>query len=78
MVMNSLDEEPLRKSRFLTTEEVAARLRQKPRTITWWATVYQNSGGAQGIRGVKFGRRWLFDEADILALIGKRSGEKTA
>ena len=35
--------------KFLTTEEVAELLRQKPRTITAWANAYVESGGTEGI-----------------------------
>jgi len=74
--MNSFDNKP--KSKFLTTEEAAALLRQKPRTITSWAMSYQDTGGKEGLPGVKLGRRWLFDETEIMAYIEKRAGQKTA
>jgi hypothetical protein len=66
--MNPSDDKPLQKTRFLTTEEAAALLRQSQRTISAWAIAYQKSGGKEGIQGVKLGRRWLFDHAEIMAL----------
>jgi Helix-turn-helix domain len=61
------------KKKFLTAEETATLLRQKPRTITAWANMYQETGGGEGLPGIKLGRRWLFDEAVILEMIEKRS-----
>jgi hypothetical protein len=61
------------KKKLLTTEETATLLRQKPRTITAWANMFDESGGGEGLPGIKFGRRWLFDEAVILAMIEKKS-----
>lgn len=62
--------------KYLTTEEVAEKLRQKPRTIANWAQIYEDSGGKEGIPGIKFGRRWLFDEADIKAYIDRKKEER--
>jgi hypothetical protein len=62
---------------FLTTEEVARRLRQKPRTITEWACSYAESGGSEGIPGTKIGRRWLFDEAMIDDLLDSKRHVQT-
>ena len=59
--------------KFLTADEVAVLLRQKPRTITSWAVAYQESGGSEGLPGCKVGRRWFFDEAVIMDIIQKRS-----
>jgi excisionase family DNA binding protein len=52
--------------KFLTTEEVAVLLRQKPRTITEWAKAYEESGGGEGLPAHRMGRRWLFVEAEIM------------
>jgi transposase len=60
------------KRKYLTTEEVAAILRQKPRTITAWANAYKESGGKEGLCGYRPGRKWLFDEADVTAMMEKK------
>ncbi|MFG2670525.1 helix-turn-helix transcriptional regulator [Streptomyces sp. NPDC048445] len=45
--------------RFLTTEEVAARYRTSPTTISWWRrTKY-------GPKGIKVGRRVLYPQTEI-------------
>jgi len=75
--MTSFDKNAQQKRRFLTTLETAMLLRQSPRTITSWAITWQETGGAQGIRGIKLGRKWLFDEADILALIDPKRESRT-
>ena len=58
--------------KFLTTEEVAELLRQKPRTITAWANAYVESGGTEGIPAHRKGRRWLFVESEVLASVDKK------
>ncbi|MET8401424.1 helix-turn-helix domain-containing protein [Streptomyces sp900116325] len=45
--------------RFLTTEEVAARYRTSPTTVSWW----RRQG--YGPKGIKVGRRVLYPEAEI-------------
>ncbi len=62
---------------FLTTEEVARRLRQSARTITAWACSWAESGGLEGIPGTRIGRRWLFDEATIDDLLAGKRPVKT-
>lgn len=57
------------KRKYLTAEEAAMILRQKPRTITAWANAYKESGGKEGLRGCQPGRKWLFDEADVMAML---------
>jgi len=59
--------------KFLTTEEVADLLRQKPRTITAWANAYVESGGAEGIPAHRKGRRWLFVEAEVMTSFDRKS-----
>jgi helix-turn-helix protein len=63
--------------KFLTTEDVACRLRQSARTITEWACSYVESGGSEGIPGTRIGRRWLFDEAMIDDLLAGKRPVKT-
>jgi hypothetical protein len=53
------------KQKLFTTEETAEMLRQSSRTITAWANAYQDSGGKEGIHGIKFGRQWHFNAAEI-------------
>jgi excisionase family DNA binding protein len=63
------------KRKYLTTEEAAAILRQKPRTITAWANAYKESGGKEGLRGCQPGRKWLFDEADVMAMLETKTSK---
>lgn len=46
--------------RFLTTEEVAARYRTSPTTVSWWRRTHY------GPQGIKVGRRVLYSEAELL------------
>lgn len=48
-------------ARLLVTAEVAARYRTTPSTVRYW----RHTG--YGPKGVKVGRRVLYDEADLLA-----------
>ncbi|MFE7047078.1 helix-turn-helix transcriptional regulator [Streptomyces californicus] len=45
--------------RFLTTEEVAARYRTSPTTVSWWRRTQY------GPKGIKVGRRVLYPQAEI-------------
>ncbi|MGW3330255.1 helix-turn-helix transcriptional regulator [Streptomyces rubiginosohelvolus] len=45
--------------RFLTTEEVAARYRTSPTTVSWWRRTHY------GPKGIKVGRRVLYPQAEI-------------
>jgi excisionase family DNA binding protein len=51
---------------LLTTDEVAAYLRQKPRTIHDWIR-------AGVLPGVKIGRQWFIVEDDLRNYIERRS-----
>lgn len=44
---------------FLTTEEVAARYRTSPTTVSWWRRTNY------GPKGIKVGRRVLYSQAEI-------------
>jgi excisionase family DNA binding protein len=48
--------------RNLTTEEVAERFRTVPETVRYWRHIGK-------IRGFKVGRRVLYDEAEVDALV---------
>jgi excisionase family DNA binding protein len=51
---------------FLTIEEVAAVCRTSPSTVRWWQACGR-------LRGVKLGRRRLFDRTEVAAFIAKGS-----
>jgi hypothetical protein len=57
------------KPKLLTVAETAAMLRQSTRTITAWANAYEESGRKEGIHGIRMGKKWLFSEADVLAVM---------
>jgi hypothetical protein len=42
------------------------------RTITAWASQWQDSGGQEGIPAFKMGRSWRFDRQQIQAHIEKQ------
>jgi len=46
-------------SRFFTTEEVAARYRTSPTTVSWWRRQ------KYGPKGIKVGRRVLYTQAEL-------------
>lgn len=46
--------------RFLTTEEVAARYRTSPTTVSWWRRINY------GPKGIKVGRRVLYSESELM------------
>ena len=50
---------------YLTTAEVAQLFGFSVRVITEWAVQWHDSGGQQGLRGVKMGRNWRFDREQI-------------
>jgi excisionase family DNA binding protein len=53
---------------YLTTEEVAERLRTGKETVRYWKHIGK-------IRGFKVGRRVLYDEAEIDALVTEAKRE---
>jgi excisionase family DNA binding protein len=60
--------------RFLNTKEVAALLGVSVRTVSQWASMYQESAGKEGLPGYRFGKRsWSFDRSEVERWIeGKR------
>ena len=62
----------LNQESFLTTAEVARYLGFSTRTITSFAIAWEESGGAEGLPGRKFGKRaWPFDPDDVEAFVRK-------
>jgi excisionase family DNA binding protein len=62
-----------KQSEYLTTGQVAEWLGYGTRTTTDWAQRYQDTGGVEGIPGVKFGRRaWRFERTAIEGWIETR------
>ena len=55
--------------RYLSTEEVARLFGFSVRTITLWASQWQESGGQEGIPAFKMGRSWRFDRNQIDAIV---------
>jgi excisionase family DNA binding protein len=56
--------------KYLTTEEVAERFRTVPETVRYWKHIGK-------IHGFKVGRRVLYDEGEIDALITDAKREAT-
>jgi excisionase family DNA binding protein len=58
---------------YMTTEEVAALVRQPSETVRYWRHV------GKGPKGFKVGRRVLYDQAEVLAwLEAAKAGEPIA
>jgi transposase len=54
--------------KYFSTEEVAKMLGFAPRTVTFWLTQWQETGGQQGIPGgFKIGKSWRVDRAVLEA-----------
>jgi len=53
---------------FLTTEELAGRLRTSPGTVRYWRHV------GTGPRGIKVGKRVLYDERVVDEWLAGRTG----
>ena len=51
-------------SKLMTTEEVASRYRTAPSTIRYWRMI------GYGPKGRRVGRRVLYDERDVQAVLG--------
>ncbi len=61
--------------RFLNSKEVAALLGVSVRTVSEWASMYQESGGKEGLPSYRFGKRaWAFDHAEIERWIEAKRG----
>jgi excisionase family DNA binding protein len=59
--------------RFLSTEEAAEYLGVSVRTVTAWAKAYEDSGGVEGLRGFKLGKRkWSFEREKLLDWISRK------
>ena len=61
-----------RPARYLTTEEVAERYRTSPSTIRYW----RHTGYLRA--GTQFGRRTLYDPADLEEFDQERRAEEAA
>ena len=57
---------------YLSTEEVSQMFGFSARTITEWASAWQESGGTEGIPAFKMGRSWRFDRLKLLAEVFDR------
>jgi len=58
--------------KYLSTEEVARLFGFSVRTITTWASEWQDSSGTQGLPAFKMGRSWRFERAEIQTYIEKQ------
>ncbi len=53
-------------TRYLTTEELAKRLRTSPATVAYWRTC------RTGPAGVRIGKRVLYDEQDVAEWVAEQ------
>jgi hypothetical protein len=65
---------------MLSAKEVAVRLGVSPRAVTEWANRWLETGGKEGIPGIRFCSRgrWRFDKKMIDTLIASRQSPAAA
>jgi hypothetical protein len=59
---------------LLSTKEVAVKLGVSARAVTQWANLWLETGGREGVPGIRFCKRgrWRFDKDVIDALIASK------